>query len=406
MNEIDYEKNLRYTPFAETTYPELRTVFDAIWIEIAKQPYKVENQKQSLFQILTALFDLYTSNGELNCVSVSRSSTAYSGAYEFYGVSWFTYKTTISQIDSLIKLGYITQKIGCNYGTYKRQTRIVPTEKLLDLFRKVNADSCAFVPRSVVVVVKDDKHNLKEYTLNPYLRDRIAKIENYNEFIKTHRISMADKSLNPYIHAVYSRGKITCGGRLYTGISYQGISSDLRHGLLIDNQKTVELDFSALHLNLLYSLEQIQYNGDPYSGICGENQELRRVAKFLILCAINAGSRQAAIYATLKRISEDSELSDISVKYGIDFKFLVVLYDIFLDIHSPIAKYAGSDMGIKLMRKDSDIMIEILSECVSRGIPAYPVHDSVIVSENHKSEVKTIMEQKYLDATGFKILVK
>ena len=62
--------------------------------------------------------------------------------------------------------------------------------------------------------------------------------------------------------------------------------------------------------------------------------------------------------------------------------------------HAPIADHLHSDVGIKLMKQDSEIMIGVMERCMKAGIPALPVHDSVIAPKKHEGQIAEFMLEK------------
>jgi hypothetical protein len=63
--------------------------------------------------------------------------------------------------------------------------------------------------------------------------------------------------------------------------------------------------------------------------------------------------------------------------------------------HADVANAFGSDEGIRLMRTDSDIAVDVLLQCQKQEIPVLPVHDSFIVPQRDEDTVRSIMEASY-----------
>ena len=63
--------------------------------------------------------------------------------------------------------------------------------------------------------------------------------------------------------------------------------------------------------------------------------------------------------------------------------------------HSAIARAFGSDNGVDIQFRDSEIIREVLTNCRREGIPALPVHDEVIAPERHESRVAEIMTHTF-----------
>jgi hypothetical protein len=71
-----------------------------------------------------------------------------------------------------------------------------------------------------------------------------------------------------------------------------------------------------------------------------------------------------------------------------------------LQKHPVIFPMMASGIGMQLFRKESDILVEVLEALRSQAIVALPVHDAVIVMEEHKQTTITIMKKVFKDHTG------
>jgi hypothetical protein len=196
-----------------------------------------------------------------------------------------------------------------------------------------------------------------------------------------------------YLHRVYNRKSFELGGRAY-GALHQRIPKHLRPLIQINGQPTVEPDFSAYHILMLYHMEGIDYQDDAYE-IC-EGPDLRATYKAVALVGINAKDDRSA-YGAIRE-----ELEDRGIPLPAGEKPLVRLVNTFRDAHKPIAKYLFSDIGLKLQKKDSDIMNSILMRLMDRGILGLSVYDSVIVAEQYQDILYETMISEYETAMGFK----
>jgi hypothetical protein len=59
--------------------------------------------------------------------------------------------------------------------------------------------------------------------------------------------------------------------------------------------------------------------------------------------------------------------------------------------HPAIAQKFGASVGMQLMRKESDILVEVLLALKSKNITALPIHDAVLVNGDHAEEARDIM---------------
>jgi hypothetical protein len=218
--------------------------------------------------------------------------------------------------------------------------------------------------------------------------------------------------INNLVIRVYARGRQTLdmGARLYSkGFCntppFQILKQEQRKTITIDNQPTVELDYSGLHLRMLYAEKGIQYNQDPYSCIC-EDANARDFLKTLLLIAINAETREKVTGAihkqatdARKKIEDDSKNQERHKQflqgYNMFRNEIPELFEELKITHQPIADSFGSDIGVILQKRDSDMIMDILKHFTDRGILVLPVHDSVIIARQHETELRHVMHDTY-----------
>lgn len=220
--------------------------------------------------------------------------------------------------------------------------------------------------------------------------------------------------LYPSLSAVFSRGDFYSGGRLYSivkrGVGWQNLSQEERNTITINHEPTVELDFRALHISMLYALMGKQLKEDPYAYF---SPEMRTLYKTLMLRLLNAGSVSGTLQSiertlwTLNRkpliFSKELKFLNAVEQFQPDWRELVIAL---MEHHKTIQRYFGSDCGIYLQRLDGEMMLRILSILTSEGIPALPVHDSVIVPQGAQSRATEVMGEVYRRYMGFDCAVE
>ena len=77
-----------------------------------------------------------------------------------------------------------------------------------------------------------------------------------------------------------------------------------------------------------------------------------------------------------------------------------------MEHHKPIRRFFGSDCGVYLQRLDGEMMLHILSVLAQEGIPALPVHDSVIVPRHAQNRTAEVMQTTYRHYMGFDCVVE
>lgn len=203
---------------------------------------------------------------------------------------------------------------------------------------------------------------------------------------------------NETLYRVFSRGaqSLKYGGRAY-GALYQTIPSDLRKTIRINDEPTVEIDYSAYHIRMLYHMKGLDYRKDPYIACAGK--EYRDVFKCASLTLINARDEATAKGATRE------ELKNRGIPLPHKKEPLNWLLEKFKEAHEPIAEFICADMGVRLQNIDSHIMNAILVRLMDREILGLNVYDSVIVAQQYEDILKEAMIEEYEKVMGFEPVI-
>ena len=68
--------------------------------------------------------------------------------------------------------------------------------------------------------------------------------------------------------------------------------------------------------------------------------------------------------------------------------------------HPLMAHRFGAGVGMLLMRKEADILVDVLLALKDRNIVALPIHDAVLVNGNFEAEAKDIMIRVFREKVG------
>ena len=191
------------------------------------------------------------------------------------------------------------------------------------------------------------------------------------------------------------------GGRFYHA-PHITIPSACRKRMLINGEPTVELDYSGMHVRMLYNLIGVDYRDEcyVYEKADEANQIDRERIKIASLIVINSNDSQKAIKATHNKCRK----KDIHYSAG-QFGRYHTLVDSFEDYHQPIKQFLLSGKGAELQYLDSKIMANILDRMTKQNIPALPVHDSVVCPAQHKDFLFQVMIEEYEKVMGFKPVI-
>jgi hypothetical protein len=167
-------------------------------------------------------------------------------------------------------------------------------------------------------------------------------------------------------------GEWALGGRYY-GPFWQNLPKARRAQLTIDGAPVAEHDFAQLHPRLLYAHLGLKLDGDAYA-VPGHEAE-RSVTKLGWNILLNARSRRRAINALAHELGGPAQQArSADIVRAIEHR------------HAPIRGALGSGLGLRLQRIDSDLMMAIEARCLSEGIVALPVHDSLIARRGRDAD--------------------
>lgn len=206
-----------------------------------------------------------------------------------------------------------------------------------------------------------NKYNYRKYAFN----------QRYLDFSKTQ------------LRRIFSRSKTNLGGRLYGGW-WQSIPSEYRIRVTINYLPTVEIDFSGLHIYMLYHLEGINPPMEDVYDIglwkTAEEREIMRPAIKEIFNAMINDEHGEYIVTDEQKAALGSARSRI-VKEHIIQK------------HSAIKHRINTGFGLTLQYLDSNIAVKVMLRLIKQNVTVLPVHDSFIVDFQHQELLhKTMLE--------------
>ena len=242
---------------------------------------------------------------------------------------------------------------------------------------------------NLVRKMRKDTHeiNIKtsEFAIFPYLPDPIIK----------RLINGTDKKFCNFSNVTYRRifamGRLDRGGRFYGGW-WQQIPSGYRSYIRIDGEPTVELDFGATVVTLLYSMRQVNLPPDPYDlGINPKGDpQIRDIIKMYII---------AWLYSSRRFGLPKEDLAILGLTQN-ELRSLV------LEKHNLIKDDFGTGIGLKLMFTESMIARQILMKMLAKNIPVLGIHDGFITQAKHRDLLCQVMVDSFESITGVTPVIK
>ena len=339
-------------------------------------------------------------------------------------------------VNSLVSMDYLKQHRGFFGGLVGRRSKFEFLKPFEDkLFQSGIEDTAISHTKPDQLVILKDEHKrpikvaVKDLKVEEEINLQVAQINNriqssfvdliltneelgeVRHTLRTRKDEMFSKHNKPrrldftnsHIHRTFNNSSFEQGGRFYGGW-WETIPKEFRPYITTDNWFTEELDYSGMHINLLYNQLGIDIRElfeDPYL-IPGLDPCFREVTKIIMLILLNAATPIKALKAiNIKAKEKDSKiiLPD-SIK---DFKDYIELIN---QYHAPIRQFFGSGEGIKLQGKDAQIANAVMLRMdKEHQATCLPIHDSFIVADPHVKHLRKIMHEEYKALSGFECRV-
>jgi len=394
-------------------------LFDILSKKIDK--FKRKNPSKNKSQLKTLIVNLYKNylDDKTRFVSINLGKSYYENLESRYN-KLFISSIMIDIVHALDELGFIELNIGIFFPPKSKVSRIIGTDKLFKLFtqHQFSTEMIQTSREKELIVMRDIVDDKKidvpyeDTSLTNQWRDDLKK---YNDLLNktyidipefSHKgITLPSKRNNNQTHTVslnqsdkvvqriFNNNSWNDGGRFYGGW-WQRIPSQYRSRIHFFGMPTSELDFSGLHINLLYQMNRKELlMTDPYDikgiGIDGFN---RQIVKIILLHIINAKSRKSAVKSIMMTINFDSMLHEYVSQNKLDYLSFI---DEILITHNSIKKYFFSGQGIKLQNFDAMMAKAVINHFTSLDIPILCIHDSFVIAADKTKDLDEVMTEKY-----------
>ena len=281
-----------------------------------------------------------------------------------------------------------------------RQTILKAGPKLLSRIERfgITRDDMGHAPEEEVLVLRTPKrhaNSIAEY--QEYEDDEATlalrqQITDINDWLDTADITCSLPQVDQAhrrLRRIFNNSDFAQGGRLYGGF-WQAMSSDEREEhILIEGDCCVELDYGQMSLAILYGLTGTKPpEGDLYDlSAEGIPTDYRKGIKTVIQALINSSKVPTKMPKGVRKL--------IPSRYTIKDILEAVARK-----HPAIYPQMTAGIGMQLFRKESDILVDVLETLRSEGIVALPVHDAVIVMDEHHLQATKIMKEVFEGHTG------
>jgi hypothetical protein len=409
-----------------SNFPQVVNAIDELCSELG---FKDKRFKKCLRMVIIDLYQAWRVD-PTQYLSYSRGENDYRGGTR-YNKLRIKYNVLTKTVDAL-KEGFIEHHIGGYFynektGTYyghvsrmratKMLIRYIVSHGIKSKMISRYEDEELIVKRAETVKIKKGNKTVKvkddiEYNIGDE-PDRITTARKdlvaYNSLLEKTYIDVDDehltedeqRKLRQYrldlsrkrVHRVFNNDSWEEGGRFY-GSWWMDCPKILRQYIVINGQSTVELDYSGIHIHLLYAIEKINYAAIGEDAYAIEGFPHRGLNKYVFLIAVNAEGEDDCVKGVWKRLVDQKKLKE----YGISKpKQIKDVLNAIKAKHPRIAQHIASGYGVKLQYIDSCMAENVVNFFTKRNIPILTVHDSFICS---KLDRMTLLDQMQLAYTA------
>ena len=403
-------------------------------------------RKKHLKLVLLDLYVAWCSDPALH-IGIHMSKNSYTnGQVSIRGKSRYNKLNIKDSLIPIVKrlreLGFIGFKLGTNLPRLKRISRIWAEGKLVSLFQKVlfNSFDVSYRSDTEVIILRTKNKKLIEYKQTNTSDAMRQVVQDYNEILRRTfvdipgydkpEIIMSTKSMRkPYkdikvrltqdskfVCRMFNNGSLSLGGK-FIGGWWTRVGEEFRKQIYINNEPTIEIDYSSIHVVLAYSQIKIDYwsttDQDPYevvklpiiddpeaSHMEIEPDHRRHVIKSLFLLSIHAKNETEAFQA----FTSEWDYTEYPYKGVFKHKYLKQLLDNIRTAHPAISNMIASGAEIELMNINSQIVEYILKNFIKRDIPILTVHDSFIIELSQYNLLDRFMREAVIAITGLKYM--
>lgn len=339
-------------------------------------------------------------------------------------------------IDYFEKIGYITVYTGSK--DLRMWWKSYPTIVKFNtpLYEVVDCNKVSmFVPEeklSYPIVIKDRETKEEiDFEMTEEIKTMADEVTNYNDSFKDVLIEFNGEPIPSLEYKRSFSGDLYKGGRLFAhGGSVQLLPEKYRlEYLTLDKEPIVEVDYKAIHPNIMYeliSLDKPMYaklarkGFDPYGadtsfleidekaialhkmkfGIT-KYDPVRKLYKRSLLMAINCKSDVQTRNTISQELYKDSKLDEKDREFvGINKPNIALILEALSEHNSAISDYFYKDYGVVLQNLDSKIALRVIEILLQEGQTCLAYHDSFAVKKSVQPLLEFAMREAWKDVLG------
>ena len=447
--QIERNHSVAFSYTAHTTNRDLIELSESVWSSLSKETRaKIDpvgpNSKAlglpTLRLIVVQLFGVWVTDPTQALATPRGNNLKVKSIYNPKAINPEKLRAVLDALEANNYIDTIAHSHNDNPNQKNTTSRARASKKLQELFSTLNTTEFDIIEDPNIPLVKlnefdvnpetgdqlKTKHPVEYDQTLPHVVEMVKVLRAYNGLLSRTHIHLANidkpyitrvekktgKEINVQIsnasktvRRVFSRGKWDCFGR-FSGGFWQRVGdkeeNPYRRNIRINNETTVELDYSSLHPNILTVEAGLQPLEDVYTiGYQVDEQfdqlEQRQIMKGLVLNLLNAKTSELAYSAFRYNKPVKHPFKELS--NGRLEAYTTAL----TKKHPHLADKIGNDEGIRLMFIDSQIMNVIINKATTKDVPILTVHDSVICREKDEPYVRRLMREATKQVVGVEL---
>lgn len=351
-------------------------------------------------------------------IAVSLDANSY-GLKKRYAPSDMTYDPFIEAFNGLLALNYLTVTHKGFYDPLQGggwTTRVVASEDLIEAYKEAKGDSkikfissAKATDKNELIILRDKDGRKVDYDDTKQTIQMRRNLKRINRVLAKHEIALdvtdgeytdllkrlqtkkqrdAEASL-PYLdfeakrlYRIFSDSDFERGGRFYRAW-WINTPEDYRKRITIDGEPTVELDYSRYHISMAYAELGKPLDFDPYDILPTKSSDkLIKITKQAVNALLNASGPINPV--------DDFREETVGMEWSAFVDQVMKAHSVMVENNRFLTGY-----GLRLHYLDSCIAEAVMLHFAKQKIPCLPVHDSFIVTVDHKDELRDIMQSEY-----------
>ncbi|MCG7895446.1 MAG: hypothetical protein JAZ12_13425 [Candidatus Thiodiazotropha taylori] len=369
-----------------------------------------KNTNQILNMIVMNCYHRYlTSNGH-GSIGVSFDNNKYTkkSRYNAIGVT----RTTLHDVyNALCDSGYLYSRKATPGSTNNISSRFSATEELIEFLQSydINPNMIEEYSETEVIEITEkiidgrgvERKIYHEYDDTDTTHLMRADLHRYKNHLKAQTIECTTYTQFTKVDTYRAKRvfnnetDFSLGGRIYAGF-WQNMPSEHRQNIVLNGQRTVELDYINCQLKILYALEDEFYQEDGYILDGYQDNIGRDLLKKVLLIALNTPSKNSAVAAFNTWMGENRQKRNEVYNYYVERDIRPGrLIDQFTDKHEKLNHHFFTESGLSIMRIDSDICMSIINKFIEMDKPILTIHDSFVVTEQDEELLRQTMKSQF-----------